>query len=138
MIVRSKTICADKPNLNGHIYSKEVLKIAIEKSKEKVKPGFYSQGELNRNYSLGNTTGPLLENISHEVESISLNEKTGFVEGKIKILETPSGKKLQTLIDSGCKIFGDLTAVGILKDNIVTECEFRTFDIVADFNHDSN
>jgi len=74
-----------------------------------------------------------LSKVSHVVEELEYDKKTRTVRGKIRLLDTPSGKIAKTLVDSGIPIHISSRAAGEVKENkkVVIKRIF-TYDIVAE------
>jgi hypothetical protein len=88
---------ADKKNGNGRVYPHEILKREIKNYMDVVKDN-RACGELDHpDDSVVN-----LKNVSHIVTDIWWEGKD--VMGKIKVLDTPSGRILKDLINAGVKL----------------------------------
>ena len=88
---------ADTLNQNGRIYPIHVLEREV-KNYQKFIVENRALGELDHpDSSVVN-----LKNVSHIVREAYLD--TGVVYGTVEVLDTPSGKILQSLIDSGVKL----------------------------------
>ena len=123
---------SDVKNRNGRIYPKEILQ------KEVVR---YNREFINKNRAfgeLGHPDGPTvnLERVSHMIKSLT-PEGSNFI-GEARILETPYGKIVKSLIDEGAKLgvssrgMGTLANVGganVVKDDFYLA---TAADIVAD------
>ena len=123
---------ADVKNRNGRIYPMEVL----EKEVEKYKKNFIDQ---KRAYGeLGHPDGPTvnLERVSHLTESLEQDGKN-FV-GEAKIMKTPMGEIVKSLMDEGCKLGVSSRGMGSLQQKGGTNYVKDDFylataaDIVAD------
>ena len=123
---------SDVKNRNGRIYPKEILQ------KEVVR---YNREFINKNRAfgeLGHPDGPTvnLERVSHMIKAL-YPEGSNFI-GEARILETPYGKIVKSLIDEGAKLgvssrgMGTLANVGganVVKDDFYLA---TAADIVAD------
>jgi hypothetical protein len=88
---------SDTENGNGRVYGRKVLDREIENYK-KIVADHRALGELDHpEDSVVN-----LKNVSHMVTDIWWNGDG--VMGKIKVLDTPSGKILRSLVESGVKL----------------------------------
>ena len=88
---------ADKENGNGRVYGKTILEREIENYKKLVEDR-RALGELDHpEDSVVN-----LKNVSHMVTGIWWDGDA--VMGKVKVLDTPSGKILRSLVESGVKL----------------------------------
>lgn len=100
---------ADQVNRNGRIYRSNVLDREVERyNKEFVK--------TNRAYGeLGHPDGPTinLERVSHMIKS--LNKEGSDYVGKAKIMDTPYGKIVKSLIDEGAQLGVSSRGMGSLK-----------------------
>jgi len=87
----------DKENGNGRIYGRKVLDREVENYK-KIVADRRALGELDHpEDSVVN-----LKNVSHMVTSVWWDGDS--VMGKVKVLDTPSGKILRSLVESGVKL----------------------------------
>ena len=130
--IRGIFLQADVKNRNGRIYPMEVL----EKEVEKYKKNFIDQ---KRAYGeLGHPDGPTvnLERVSHLTTSLKQDGKN-FV-GEAKIMKTPMGEIVKSLMDEGCKLGVSSRGMGSLQQkggaNYVKDDFYlaTAADIVAD------
>ena len=123
---------SDVKNRNGRIYPKEILqKEVVRYNREFI--------EKNRAFGeLGHPDGPTvnLEIVSHMIKALT-PEGANFI-GEARVLDTPYGKIVKSLIDEGAKLgvssrgMGTLANVGganIVKDDFYLA---TAADIVAD------
>ena len=97
MYLTGRIQTADKQNGNGRIYPYEVLKREMDNYK-KVIADNRACGELDHpDDSVVN-----LKNVSHVITDCWWEDKD--VMGKIKVLDTPSGRILKDLINAGIKL----------------------------------
>lgn len=100
---------ADQVNRNGRIYRSNILDKEVERyNNEFVK--------TNRAYGeLGHPDGPTinLERVSHMIKSLK-KEGSNYV-GKAKIMDTPYGKIVKSLIDEGAQLGVSSRGMGSLK-----------------------
>ena len=122
---------ADKKNGNGRTYPFKVLKREIDNYKKLVADK-RSCGELDHpDDSVIN-----LKNVSHIVTDVWWEGKD--VMGKIKVLDTPSGRILKDLINAGVKLGISSRGLGSVKESMggITEVqddfELICFDIVSE------
>ena len=124
---------ADIKNRNGRIYPVEILDKEVKRYvKENVKK--------NRAYGeLGHPDSPTinLDRVSHMIKDLKLEGKN-FV-GKAKIMDTPYGKIVKSLIDEGASLGVSSRGMGSLKTTKVGTSEVQkdfmlatAADIVAD------
>jgi hypothetical protein len=114
-------------NLNGRIYTKEAAELMIsqfEESRNKIgaflgELGFPENGDCNIN----------LKNVSHDVQKMWLDGNTVY--GTIKILDTPSGKKVTEML-KGDQIVFRSRSTGIIDSdtNEVKITKLFSFDAV--------
>lgn len=98
----------DEKNLNGRIYSKK--SINLKDLKEKVSKKMLL-GELGH----PDTLDISLSNVSHTIEKIW--EDGNKLMGTVKILQTPNGKILQSMIDNGADIVFRPRSAGTVDEN---------------------
>lgn len=121
---------ADAPNGNGRIYPYEILKREVINYKKLVKEK-RAIGELDH----PSTNIIELKNASHIVVDIDMQGND--VIGKIKILSTPSGQILRSLINDGVKLGISSRGLGSTRNtgsNIIVQDDFQLlcFDMVSD------
>jgi len=130
--IRGIFLQADIKNRNGRIYPMEVL----EKEVGKYNKNFI--GEKRAYGELGHPDGPTvnLERVSHLTTSLERDGKN-FI-GEAKIMKTPMGEIVKSLMDEGCKLgvssrgMGSLVSKGganYVKDDFYLA---TAADIVAD------
>ena len=121
---------ADKKNGNGRSYPFKVLKREVDNYKKIVQDN-RACGELDHpDDSVIN-----LKNVSHIVTDVWWEGKD--VMGKIKVLDTPSGRILKDLINAGVKLGISSRGLGSVKEsmgNTVVQEDFELicFDIVSE------
>ena len=101
---------ADEQNGNGRVYPYETLVREIENCKKLV----------NERRALGELDHPddsviNLKNASHLVTDIWMDGKNAM--GKIEVLDTPSGKILKSLVDSGVKLGISSRGLGSVRES---------------------
>ena len=122
--------CAETKNGNGRVYTEKTLKREIGKYQELVEAG-RALGELDHpDDSVIN-----LRNVSHVVTDMWWEGND--VMGKIKVLETPSGRILKDLINSGIKLGISSRGLGSVNEvagNTIVQEDFELicFDIVSE------
>ena len=123
---------SDVKNRNGRVYPKEILQKEVHR---------YNREFINKSRAfgeLGHPDGPTvnLERVSHMIKAL-YPEGSNFI-GEARILETPYGKIVKSLIDEGAKLgvssrgMGTLANVGganVVKDDFYLA---TAADIVAD------
>jgi len=121
---------SDTQNGNGRIYPHKVLMREVENYKKLVKEG-RALGELDHpDDSVIN-----LRNASHMVTDVWWNSKD--VMGKVKVLDTPSGGILRSLVESGVKLGISSRGMGSVSENqgsTIVEDDFQLicFDFVSE------
>ena len=84
-------------NQNGRVYPADVLEREVRNYQKFITEG-RALGELDH----PDSSVVELKNVSHVVRSAHMDD--GVVYGTIEVLETPNGKILQSLVESGIKI----------------------------------
>lgn len=97
--IEGKFLSADVPNKNRRVYPKSIMEQAVNN---------YHNTFISSNRSMGELDHPLpggpvvnLKNASHVIESLQFHGSD--VIGKARVLGTPNGKILKTLIDEQVK-----------------------------------
>lgn len=121
---------ADAKNGNGRVYPENILRREVENYKKLV----------SENRALGELDHPdesviNLKNASHIVTDIWWNGKD--VMGKVKVLSTPSGQILKSLVESGVKLGISSRGLGSVKERAgltMVEEDFQLicFDFVSE------
>ena len=131
LIVRGILQRAEAKNQNGRVYPREVLEREIENYQKIIKDQ-RALGELDHpEDSVVN-----LKNVSHIMTQVWWEGDN--VMGKCKILNTPSGQILQSLVHSGVKLGISSRGMGSVHEdrmgNTVVEDDFNLicFDFVSD------
>ena len=130
MYLTGRIQTADKKNGNGRKYPVAVLKREIERYMLIVKDN-RATGELDHpDDSVIN-----LKNVSHMVTDCWWEGKD--VMGKIKVLDTPSGRILKDLINAGVKLGISSRGLGSVREQLgetIVEDDFQLicFDIVSE------
>ena len=131
LILSGRLQTADKKNGNGRVYPYNVLKREMDNYMKIVKDN-RACGELDHpDDSVVN-----LKNVSHIVTDCWWEGKD--VMGKIKVLDTPSGRILKDLVNAGIKLGISSRGLGSVKENIngtvTVENDFQLicFDMVSE------
>lgn len=100
---------AEKKNRNGRVYPKQVLEKEVQR---------YNQEYVNRNRAFGELGHPdsptiNLDRVSHMITS--LHPDGNNIIGKAKILDTPNGKIVKSLLDGGASLGVSTRGVGSLR-----------------------
>lgn len=130
LILSGKFQEADVRNGNGRMYPYKILMREVDNYKKIVKER-RALGELDHpDDSVIN-----LRNASHMVTDIWMQDKA--VHGKVKVLDTPAGKTLRSLVDSGVKLGISSRALGSVNEqngnNVVQDdLQLICFDFVSE------
>jgi len=123
---------SDIKNQNGRIYPFSVLKKQVKKFNEKFVKQDRALGEL------GHPSGPTvnLDRVSHIITELQEDGKN-FI-GKAKIIDTPNGKIVKNLLESGVRLGVSSRGLGSVKTNkegvneVQDDFVLSTVDIVSD------
>ena len=119
-------IQGDLRNHNQRVYPVREISNAVNTVMEQIKRGDSVLGECDHPEEL--TVN--LDRVSHMITDMSMDSANGV--GKLKILPTPTGNIIKTLIESGVKLGVSSRGSGNVDDNgYVSEFEIVTVDIVA-------
>jgi len=130
MYLSGRIQTADKKNGNGRVYPMKVLKREIENYSKIVKDN-RGCGELDHpDDSVVN-----LKNVSHIVTEMWWQGKD--VMGKIKVLDTPSGRILKDLVNAGVKLGISSRGLGSVSESmgvttVQEDFQLICFDIVSE------
>jgi hypothetical protein len=113
-------------NQNQRVYPIDEISKAVDSVNEKLQGGFSVLGEADHPEEL--TVN--LDRVSHMITEMWMDGKNGF--GKLKIIPTPMGNIVQTLLDSGAKLGVSSRGSGnVTADGKVSDFEIVTVDVVA-------
>jgi len=121
----------DEKNNNGRVYSKTILEREVKRIAE-------AMGERRLLGELDHPTHDAvkLSNVSHLITGLDFNGKE--LVGECELLDTPSGKVAQALVEGGVKIGISSRGMGTLSDHadgtrhVNEDFKLVTFDLVAD------
>lgn len=117
-------------NQNGRVYPADVLEREVRNYQKFITEG-RALGELDH----PDSSVVELKNVSHVVRSAHMDD--GIVYGTIEVLETPNGKILQSLVESGIKIGISSRGVGSTQktgSHVTVQPDFQLicWDIVSE------
>ena len=118
-------VCGIK-NENRRVYSKENYGMMVE-NLQKVIATEGLLGELEH----PNTMNINLNNVSHKIESIEMNED-GIITGTILLLDTAKGKDAKAIVAGGVPLYISSRGAGSIDENgNVTLSTIKTYDLVG-------
>ena len=124
-----KGICieGDKVNANGRIYPAHEIRKAVDTINGQIKEGHSVLGEVDHPEDLKIN----LDRASHIIEHMWCEGAIGY--GKLKIIPTPMGQLVKTMLDSGVKLGVSSRGSGNVDDRTghVSDFEIVTVDVVA-------
>ena len=116
MIIQSRVIVADKPNANGVVWPKDVLKSAIDN----INTDILLQTSQSSEIDLTKVCGKLINKTIEEDDFIV----------DFDVLSTPSGVLLEQMIESDLDIGISMTTICEVIDGKITEPKIIGFNIV--------
>ena len=124
-----KGICIEgnKRNANERVYPLHEITKAVTTINQQIKEGNSVLGEVDHPDDLKIN----LDRVCHSVEGMWMDGDTGC--GKLKILPTPMGELIKTLIQSGIRLGVSSRGSGNVDDRTghVSDFEIVTIDVVA-------
>lgn len=115
----------DVLNQNNRIYSKHEIHKAVNMINEKINDGYTVVGEADHPADLNIN----IDRISHMITEMNIDGVNGI--GKLKILETPMGRIIKTLLEADVKLGVSSRGSGnVGSDGMVNDFEIITVDIV--------
>ena len=114
-------------NANERVYPVTEINTAVETLNKQISEGYSVLGEVDHPDDLKIN----LDRVSHLIQSMWMDGPNGF--GKLKILPTPMGQLVKTMLESGVKLGVSSRGSGNVNDldGRVSEFEIVTVDIVA-------
>jgi len=124
-----KGICIEGgvKNANERVYPVHEIAKAVDTINEQIKSGHSVLGEVDHPDDLKIN----LDRVSHMIEGMWMDGPCGY--GKLKILPTPMGQLVKTMLDSGVKLGVSSRGSGNVNDSNghVSDFEIVTVDVVA-------
>jgi hypothetical protein len=123
-----KGICiqGNVKNANQRVYPTFEINKAVSKISDQIAGGTSVLGEVDHPEDLKIN----LDRVSHMLTSMWMDGHNGY--GKLKILPTPMGKLVETMLQSGVKLGVSSRGTGnVTGDGKVSDFEMVTVDIVA-------
>lgn len=114
-------------NANQRVYPVNEISRAVESINNQIKGGYSVLGEVDHPDDLKVN----LDRVSHMIEQMWMDGPAGH--GKLKILPTPMGQLVRTMLESGVKLGVSSRGSGNVNESTghVSEFEIVTVDIVA-------
>lgn len=114
-------------NANERVYPVSEIESAVNTLNEQIQEGFSVLGEVDHPDDLKIN----LDRVSHMITQMWMDGANGF--GKLKILPTPMGQLVKTMLESGVKLGVSSRGSGNVNDydGRVSDFEIVTVDIVA-------
>ena len=114
-------------NANERVYPVSEIGAAVDSLNEQIKTGYSVLGEVDHPDDLKIN----LDRVSHMITQMWMDGANGF--GKLKILPTPMGQLVSTMLESGVKLGVSSRGSGNVNDldGRVSDFEIVTVDIVA-------
>jgi len=117
----------DKRNSNERIYPGHEIRRAVDTINSQINEGQSVLGEVDHPDDLKIN----LDRVSHMIEKMWYEGSTGY--GKLKLLPTPMGQLVMTMLDAGVKLGVSSRGSGNVDDRTghVSDFEIVTVDVVA-------
>jgi hypothetical protein len=114
-------------NANERVYPVSEIENAVDTLNKQIQEGYSVLGEVDHPDDLKIN----LDRVSHMITSMWMDGANGF--GKLKILPTPMGQLVRTMLESGVKLGVSSRGSGNVSDldGKVSDFEIITVDIVA-------
>jgi len=121
-------IQGDKRNQNQRVYPAKEIARAVKTLNDQIEGGYSVLGEVDHPDDLRIN----LDRVCHMVTKMWMEGSDGY--GKLKILPTPMGQLVKTMLESGVKLGVSSRGSGNVSDNgsgEVSDFEIITVDVVA-------
>lgn len=114
-------------NANERVYPVDEIEKAVDTLNKQITEGYSVLGEVDHPDDLKIN----LDRVSHMINNMWMDGANGF--GKLKILPTPMGQLIKTMLESGVKLGVSSRGSGNVNDmdGKVSDFEIITVDIVA-------
>ena len=114
-------------NANERVYPVSEIEMAVDTLNKQIQEGYSVLGEVDHPDDLKIN----LDRVSHMITNMWMDGPNGF--GKLKILPTPMGELVKTMLQSGVKLGVSSRGSGNVNDldGRVSDFEIVTVDIVA-------
>ena len=114
-------------NANERVYPVSEIESAVDSLNKQIQEGYSVLGEVDHPDDLKIN----LDRVSHMITNMWMDGANGF--GKLKILPTPMGQLVRTMLESGVKLGVSSRGSGNVNDmdGKVSDFEIVTVDIVA-------
>ena len=115
-------------NANQRVYPVEEIGRAVTTLNEQISGGYSVLGEVDHPEGLNIN----LDRVSHMITEMWMDDANGY--GKLKILPTPMGQLVRTMLESGVKLGVSSRGSGNVSEdgsNTVSDFEIITVDVVA-------
>lgn len=115
-----------KENHNGRTYGVNEISRAVESIQSRLKEGFSVLGEADHPDDLQVN----IDRVSHMITEMWMEGENGI--GKLKLIPTPMGNIIKTLLESGVKLGVSSRGSGnVTESGKVSDFEIVTVDVVA-------
>lgn len=114
-------------NANGRVYPVDEIERAVKTLNDQIQNGYSVLGEVDHPDDLKVN----LDRVSHMITNMWMEGPNGY--GKMKILPTPMGNLIRTMLESGVKLGVSSRGSGNVNDanGHVSDFEIITVDVVA-------
>jgi len=113
-------------NQNQRVYPVNEIGLAVKSIKERINSGYSVLGEADHPDDLQVN----LDRVSHMITDMWMEGENGF--GKLKLIPTPMGNIIKTLLESGVKLGVSSRGSGnVTESGKVSDFEIVTVDVVA-------
>jgi hypothetical protein len=115
-------------NANQRVYPVNEIGRAVKTLNDQIKNGFSVLGEVDHPEGLNIN----IDRVSHMITDCWMDGDNGY--GKLKILPTPMGNLVKTMLEAGVKLGVSSRGSGNVSDdgsNVVSDFEIITVDVVA-------